>query len=281
MESIVYFWKMESANEKASKRVGKVNTKMVVGQSAEVLLAYLFVLWTERLMSFAFAVFYQVDPVFHLVGLATGAEGWTGDAVFGVYLLPPLLIALVGITVLETWKIWMAWKWIPRSLVFWIAAFASSRLLLGGIVGAFSSAELGYVYTWAFIPRVVQVALALVLLGLYLLYMAHYRMSFLALNPYKKGVKSDHLRIRYTWLAMTLPLLGPFALLAGTYLVRGFSNELYFTGLWAAIGFFMLWLNDQSSPQYHYVRRYRQKVAFKISAWMGVMFLLAVALWMG
>ena len=261
---------MIEQNPTPSKKVDKLNSKMVVGQSAEVLLAYFLVLWTERLVSYAFAVFFQVDPILRFTGLSTGSEGWTGDAVFGVYLLPPLLITLVGITILETWKTWMEWKWVPRSLIFWLAAFASSRLLLGGAVGAFSSSELGYVYTWAFIPRAAQVALAGVFVGLYALYVFHFRMTFLALSPYKKGVKSDHLRIRYTWTAMTLPLALPLVFSAVTVLFQGFYNELYFSLLWAVIGFLMLWMNDISTPEYHYVRRYHQKVGFKKAYWLAV-----------
>jgi hypothetical protein len=279
MVGIDYFWSMIDKEQRPSKKVDKVNTKMVAGQSAEVLLAYLIVLWAERLMSFAFAVFYKVSPSFHLIGLETGAEGWTGDAVFGVYLLPPLLIALLGVATMETWKVWMGWNWIPRSLGFWLAAIAASRLLLSAVIGAFSAAELGYVYTWAFIPRAAQMAIAAVSFGLFLLYAHHFRMVFLALNPYKKGVKSDHLRIRYTWTAMTLPWAVPLALAALLSAQRGVFNELYFTLLWAGIGFFMLWMNDVSSPKYHYVRRFYQKVGYKFSFWTVAVLVLAISYW--
>lgn len=251
-----------------SKTTTKVNSKMVFGQSAEVLLAYLGVVWMERLASWALAVFFEVDPVLHFRGLQTGQEGWTGDAVFGVYLLPPVLLALFGVTVIETWKWWMKWEALPRSLVFWVGALASSRALLGGAVGAFSSSELGYVYTWAFVPKAAQYVLATLSFGAFALFLTRIRLPFLAMSPFKRGVKDDYLRNRYTWSAFTVPALVPLAFSGFITLEFGKYNELYFGLLWAILGLILLRLNDLSTPQYHFIRRFHQKLGWKTTTWL-------------
>lgn len=64
-----------------------------------------------------------------------------------------MILAFTGIAVVESWKWWMIWKFIPHSFVFWMGALASSRALLGGVVGAFSSAELELDSTWVFVPK--------------------------------------------------------------------------------------------------------------------------------
>lgn len=271
---------MDSQDEKIRKTTTKVNTKMVVGQSGEVLLAYFLVVWSERILSYLFALFYDVDPELHFRVLYTGQEGWTGDAVFGVYLLPPVILAFTGIAVVESWKWWMKWKFLPHSFVFWMGALASSRALLGGAVGAFSSAELGYVYTWAFVPKAVQYALSGTLFGIYLLFLTRIRLALLAMSPFKNGIKNDYLRTRYTWTGFTVPLLAPFAFSVLLALLFGNYNETYFTGLWVVLGFIMLRMNNLSSPQYHFIRRYHQKLGMKWGIWAGVALAMATSVLM-
>ncbi len=268
---------MDSQEDKIRKTTTKVNTKMVVGQTGEVLLAYFLVLWSERVLSFLLALFYGLDPELHFRVLYTGQEGWTGDAVFGVYLLPPVFFAFVGVAIIETWKLWMKWRFLPHSFIFWLGSFASSRVLLGGAVGAFSSAEIGYVYTWAFLPKPVQYGLAAILFGLFALFLTRIRLAFLAMSPFKNGIKNDYLRTRYTWTGFTLPLLAPFVFSGLMAMTFGNYNETYFTGLWVVLGFIMFRMNNLTSPQYHFIRRYHQKLGMKWGIWALAFFTMAAS----
>lgn len=56
---------MDSQDDKIRKTTTKVNTKLVVGQSGKVHLAYFLVVWYERIRLFFLALIYSIDPKLH------------------------------------------------------------------------------------------------------------------------------------------------------------------------------------------------------------------------
>ena len=196
--------------------------KGLLYNTGAIFIAFLSVFYGDNLLRLAIAAISGVSGrlVYYGTLFTTNRAVWLDcDCVIITYLIPPVILALLGLFVYRNFRQRLVNGYSVSPFLFWIFLFAIARLLGGMIAGWLTHKGIWFAFSWAYIPSVVQLILSAIGL-IALLYIGksfrHY--FFLMIGANARFVESRNIT-RFSLQAVFLP-----------WFIAGILLSLYFDG---------------------------------------------------